>query len=163
MQPAPTKEELKAKRDREDQERLERAYAYRQKQFEKAVKIPDAEWDAPVYCPYDRGSEDGFFRSVEEYLEWEEDEELSEDEQSSFLWATKPHGLSISVDHVIENALDDMYEDAYDNLKGVDKLTQAIDEFLKTHKHVVSYEVDYSKTIILDRGISQRSISKGSK
>lgn len=152
LKPAPTEAEKKAKRDRELREQAERRYIYRQKRFNEAIKISSAEWgDQPIYCPYDRGSTDGFFRNIAEYLEYEEDEVIPAEERSSFVWATKPIHLSVDVDHIIENALDDMYEGAGDELKGVDELTQAIDAFLKANEHIVSYSIDYSRAIIIDR------------
>lgn len=151
LKPAPSEEERKAERDRERQEQKERSRIYRQKRFEEAVKIPDGEWEDPVYCPFDRGFNDGFFGSVAEYLEWEEDEELPEEDQPSFLWATKPHHLQIDVEQIIDSAFEEMHEDAIDDVKGVEELTQAIDQFLKANEHNVSYSIDQSRVIMLDR------------
>lgn len=151
IKPAPSEEERKAKRDRERQEQEKLSRIYRQKRFETAVRIPDTEWEDPVCCPFDRGYNDGFFGSVAEYLEWEEDEELPEDDQPTFLWATKPHKLEIDAEQLIERAFENMYEGAIERVKGTEKLTQAIDRFLQANEHIVSYEIDYSKVIMLDR------------
>lgn len=159
LKPAPTEEEKKARRDRERQEQAERSRVWRKNKFEKAEKLSNAEWVAqgndPVWCPFDRGWEDGFFTSIEAYLEWEADQvadgELEESDRPNFLWATKSHGLDIDVDRILENACDEMFDNARERLQGVEELTAAIDVFLEKNESCLSYEPDFSRVIVLDR------------
>jgi hypothetical protein len=134
----------------------------RAERFEKAVKIPQIEWDGWVT------DDDEFYPSVEDYLDqWVSDNTEWDVEKGhsvlregvelpTFVWATVsrqviPSGLDASdiLNHYIEDrGWEDM--DVYD-LDGVEELNRALEAFTKANEKVVSYSTDYSKAILLDK------------
>lgn len=117
--------------------------------FSKAEKL--AEWKGWVWDPEGRGWKlDGFSESVEEFLEYLEDQEQ---EIPEYVWACKPvqfvHGeLADITDKIIDNAYEDF---DVNELDGLWELKAAIEKFNELNKDVVSYEPDYSKAVLLPK------------
>ncbi|MGG6283739.1 hypothetical protein ACQ4M3_19330 [Leptolyngbya sp. AN03gr2] len=142
-----TSEEEKAKRLEEFEEWENRRAQIQAKRFNKATKITQSEWDAPIFCPFDYGSRDGYFIDLDEYLEYLEDNEL---EKPEFVWGTTPKYFDISVDQILESATQEMYDDAMDDLCHIEQLQLAIDDFVRMNP-LVTYNIDYKTVILLEK------------
>jgi hypothetical protein len=130
--------------------------------FEKAIKIPQIEWNGWVT------DDSEFYPSVEEYLDrwvcdntrWDDNKKQSVMcdgvELPTFVWGTVkspviPSGLD-AVDIVGHYVEDRGWEDmSVDDLNDVEELEKALKAFVKANEDVVSYTADYSKAIILDK------------
>jgi hypothetical protein len=123
------------KRAKEEDERESARYA-------KAKKITADEYDDGFVFSGDR-----FFSSLDEALDYFEDEEF----RPEYVWACKNIGLpKADIESVIERLIDNMWEDASaDDLKGVDELQAAIDKFNEENKSVGVWNVDYSTAITI--------------
>lgn len=93
-----------------------------QKMWDNAEEIK--EHDGPVYDE----SRDRYFSCYEEAVEWFMDNE--EEDRPEFLQpCLESRCPKIDVDYVLENLVEELFEDAYDHLKGVEELRKACAEF----------------------------------
>ena len=117
--------------------------AFEVERFEKAVKVAERDYEGGyVYFG------DTYYASIEvlrDYLDADETVPL-------YVWACK--GVAIpkaSIEDVIDNILDNMWEDADpSDLSGVDELEAAIEAFNEANRDVAVYGLDYSIAILLD-------------
>jgi hypothetical protein len=108
--------------------------------LEKAELITN--YDGPVYCEGRRGSYgDGYFANVDELAEDLDDEEDQSD-RPEFAFCCESTSVSIDADQILENATEEMYDDAYDDLEGVEDFRKAVAAFNKANESVVSYYED---------------------
>lgn len=114
--------------------------------FEKAEKILAANWNGWVYW-----SE--YHDSVESFLDWWECYYHEEDVKPTYIWACKPvrviddiNAADIAERFIEDNGWDEM---ALSDLNGLDDLDKALKKFIEDNKDIVSYDVDYSKAIML--------------
>jgi hypothetical protein len=112
-------------------------------------KISKAEkleaWDGWVYLD-GHGYRDGYFLSLDELIEYLDDEEIDPRPEWAFLCQTMPF-KGPDIGNIIEQCCDDMYEDAEDSLSGLDELEVAIKEFNEANKGTVSYYPDYKRAV----------------
>jgi hypothetical protein len=107
--------------------------------LEKAIEIKD--FDGPVY--YEEA--DRYFSSYEEALDWFHDE--PEDECPEYLFPCIENPCpKLDLDSALENLTEELFEDAYDHLKGVKELQIAVDEFNKKQT-LTSWEADMKRKI----------------
>lgn len=109
--------------------------------FEKATKIPEAEYDGWVY---DEATEE-YYPSVDEYRE------LVEDSAQTYLWATTANvGFSLDAGAIVESELENSehHPDAYDDVDDIEGLQTMLDAWCEKQT-VTSYEVDYSRAVVL--------------
>lgn len=121
--------------------RSKRDAANEASRFEKATKIPEAEYDGWVY---DEATEE-YYASVEEYRE------RVEDGASSFLWATTTiDGFRLDADDIVQSALEngDHHEDAGDSVEGIGELQTMLDAWCDKQT-VRSYMVDYGRAVLV--------------
>lgn len=88
---------------------------------------------------------DNFYWSVEDYLD-----KLDGEPPSEFLWCSIPLPFKPSVDHMIENALDEHHEDAADQITKEEM--KRLEDFVKEWASVQplgSVEPDYTRAIVL--------------
>ena len=129
-----------------EEERRKEQIRKNNEKWEKAVKIPEAEAWGKYACLYvDNVGE--FVFSAEEIEDLIEEYELDKSELR--VYATEEHTLSADATNVVENACDDLHEEAYDNcdIEGLQKL---IDEWCKNQTGTTSYSPDYKIRIILE-------------
>jgi hypothetical protein len=114
--------------------------------YDKAEKVHECEWSDPVFWD-SHGPRDGHFYSVEDVREYCDDHGL---ELPKYVSATYPVALHIDADSVLECAVDEHHEGAYDqcDVAGLQKLLDAWCEAQK----VTSYNEDRSKVVLLDGG-----------
>lgn len=112
--------------------------------FNKAEKLTIDQWDG--YIQRDGyGSNEGYFESISELLEWCEDEGTNPPDWV-FCCELVKHRLNI--DNAIETMLEEAYDDAWDDLVDEDGLRQFIDAWNAKQK-VASYYPDYTKVVVL--------------
>jgi hypothetical protein len=127
-----------------------------ERRLDKAEKIePDSEKALSFKMMYSEaigdcenayfGDWDDFFESFYN-LEFEAGEKLP---RPVYAWGTTERGLSLHADHVLENALDDFYEDASSDIgdKGYRALQDVLDKWVDEYGNITSYEVSYKCAI----------------
>ncbi len=120
--------------------------------FDKAEKIPAAEWYGPVYLEGTGWHED-YSSSVDDFLDWlADDNENNETEQwHPYVWACDSFPTChLDLDDIINNATEEAHENfEIHQLKGVEELREAIDKFNELNKEEVSWMPNFHKVIIL--------------
>ena len=115
--------------------------------FEKSEKVTD--WDGWVYC---EGLGNEYFEDLgllKEYIE-EEIENDKDFTRPKYVYATKRTLLSkVNIENIIESVCENSYKDAEDDLKGLDELQKALDDFNKANEHIVTYWPDCKKAILI--------------
>lgn len=114
--------------------------------FDKAAKIASKDWSGDQ-CYY----EDHYFDSVEDFLDWAENNFIEPSHYPEYIWQAHNQGVrKADIEDVIANCVDSLWEDAdYSDLNGVDELQAAIDAFNKANESITVWMVDYSTAIIL--------------
>lgn len=124
----------------EQKRRAEREAA----RLEKATLIEN--YDGPVYHEGISGSYgDDYCENAYELAEIIEDD--SELDRPEFAFCCSEVKLVVRPDRLIEDALEDMDEDAGDRLEGVEELEKAVATFNEANRSVVSWYVDYSRKV----------------
>ena len=113
------------------------------KQYERAEKL--TEWDGWVSWE-GYGSNDGYFSSVNDLLEYCEDEEIS---PPKWVFVCKEQEHKIDIDRVIDIMIDDAYEGAGDHLVDVKELEEFIDGW-NDKQNITTYYPDYKRVLILE-------------
>jgi hypothetical protein len=106
--------------------------------LEKAVEIKD--YSGPVYYK----EADKYFESYEEALDWFND--YPEECPEWFFPCIEEPCPKLDLDSAIENLTENLFEDAYDQLKGVEEIKIAVDEFNKKQT-LMSWKVDMKRKI----------------
>ena len=135
---------------RHQQERWSREAAEKEAaRYAKAVKVPAAEWDDSAMLYSEQSGR--WFRDLDEALEWYADEER---ETPEYLWVGRrvrkvPDVIGWVMDH-----LSDDYDDEAANRISDEALAQLAASFGAwwQQNEPVSYDVDYRRCVVLDRG-----------
>ena len=103
-------------------------------------------WDGWIFDGND------FYESVEDMLDMLDGDGR---ESPEYVWSCKPdYFVKADVGDITEQMADRAYEDwDPETLNGLDELKVALDRFNEANKHVCSYSPDYSKAIILTKGL----------
>jgi hypothetical protein len=72
---------------------------------------------------------------------------LREGERPLFAHCCTSRGLNIDLDSILENATEEMHEDARDDLSGIDELQSAVDAFNKANESVRTWDPDYKRKV----------------
>jgi len=115
------------------------------------------QWDGWVYrdgC----GSNEGYFESVGEFVEWWEDEH-GDNPLPEFIWACKPQRIIPTADEILEGLLQRWIESGWEDmdesdLTGIDELAAAVKTFSTANENVVSYYPDCKRAVRV-RGSSE--------
>lgn len=82
--------------------------------YEKSKKLTIEEYDGPVYWEGHIGDMgDGYFSDIDALLDYCEEEGV---DVPDYVWACKKNELKLDAEGILENAVSDMYEDAYDSI-----------------------------------------------
>lgn len=132
-------------RDKKEEEREAKKYAI-------AQKVDEVDYEDPVYWEGHQGSMgDGYFGSTDELRDYCEDEGI---EVPAYVWACNPVELSVSVDHVLESAFAEHYEDARDTLSAdAEKELETLIASWCKKQNIQSWHTDYTKVVLLDMSI----------
>lgn len=115
----------------------------------KAKPIPERQWTDPVECEgVPGGWGDGFFRDIDDLLESCEDHEV---EVPAYCWPCTAKPLALDPDQLLEHAVDDMHEDAMDQIEAADELVAFIEAW-NAKQTCRSWCPDMSRVVVLDRG-----------
>jgi hypothetical protein len=101
--------------------------------WENSTKVPEAEWNGPVWDEFN----DSFHDSIEEFVdEWQCDH--GPEDTRPRVYACFERKMSLDAERLVENALEDMHEDAYDELAPgwCAELQQALDAWVEKHSPV---------------------------
>jgi hypothetical protein len=113
--------------------------------LEKAELLTD--YDGPIYCDGWRGSfGDGYFADVQELAETLDDDE-DQSARPDFAFCCDSRQYSLDIDSALENSTEEMYDDASDDLDGVEELRAAVGAFNKLNENVRTYDVDYKHKV----------------
>lgn len=114
------------------------------KQVEGAKKVPEAEWDGPVVA---EGHDTGF-ASVDEMRDYYECEGQ---EVPWPVWGTRTSTLDLDAQWILENAADEMFEDALDHIsdEACAELQTMLDAWKAKHGPS-GWEEDNSIVVVLE-------------
>lgn len=120
-----------------------------QKRIDKAKKIPLSEYDGRLCV------EDEFYEDVGEFLDHLQDSVDIEDLVDGYmptLWAVRDIKFSMDAEGIIEQALEEHYEDAGSSIttKDISRLQRMLDKWCKD-QDVQSYECDYDTVIVPEK------------
>jgi hypothetical protein len=123
-----------------------------QARLRRAQIVPAAQWSDPVFLDDAEGDwGDGFSTEVAALLEWWEDAYPGDDAPPppAYCWPCKSKTLQLDPDSVLENAVDDMHDDAWDEIVAADELAAFIAAW-NAQQTCRSWYPDYSRVIVLD-------------
>lgn len=118
--------------------------------FMKAEKITYSEYikRCPENMIYDKDA-DEFYSELESLIEAYNDEAMAI--LPKYVYGTSVTSINLDVDNLIDDACEELHEDAKDNIVGYEKLKLAIDEFTKDNESATgTFMPDYSIAIILN-------------
>ncbi|WP_312107699.1 hypothetical protein, partial [Lachnoclostridium sp.] len=87
---------------------------------------------------------EGYFDDLWEFIERCEDEEIT---VPDYVWSTQKITLSMDAGSIIENACEELHEDANQNITGEKELQDFLDAWCHKQTGVESYIVDYRYAI----------------
>jgi len=130
--------------------RNRRDIAEEQKHLEVAVRVKyeDVPCESKIMMysniyPYN----EGYFSDIEELVDYCLDNEIS---IPSYVWSTQETKLSMDARSIIENACDELHENAMDNIEGEEELQKFLDAWCAKQSGTDSYTVDYKYAIKVD-------------
>lgn len=138
------------KHDCEQQKALDRAESDRKEaeQFEKApIAPPEVVKDCHVFYSDYFGQNEGFFEDWDTFFDewWDEAKDEECPVRPEYVWITEPEEFHIDARDICENATQDLYEDAYEDIadKNFERLQNFLDEWCKTCGVGTSYRVSH--------------------
>jgi len=128
-------------RDKRDDER-------ERERFEKAEKIPFEKYSEDMLYLGD----DQWFQDIDELYDFFEDAQIDDPdiEVPKYAWACKPKKFVIEADRIVEGALEEHHEDAYDRISSsaFEELQQFLDGWC-AKQDVRTYEYDYTRAVLI--------------
>ena len=123
-----------------------------QKKLETAHKLfwdKDEEKIKEFNCFYsdDYSYNDGYFYEFEEFLDSMDD--INEDTKPQFVWGTSEEQIEIDVDSILENACEDLHEDALSNISQNDylELKNFLEQWCKKQTGTTTFYPNYNYAI----------------
>ena len=114
----------------------------------KATPIPEREWTDPVHLDGTPGGwGDGFSRDTDELREacWDHEVEVP-----AYCWPCTARPLALNAESLLERAVDDMHEDAMDEIVDADGLIAFVAEW-NAKQTCKSWYPDMSRVVVLDQ------------
>lgn len=125
-----------------------------QEQISKAEEIDIKDIDSDMWF-YDEKT-DNYFSDIEHFVDAYKDFDNHEsgegmDNLPEVLWLTDPVDISLDADSIIENACEELHEDAYENISGEDRkeLQNMLDEWCKKQTGTRTICPNYKKHVIV--------------
>ena len=111
--------------------------------LDRATEVTD--YDGPLYCDGVHGGwGDGYFADMDDL--WETLEDC--DSRPEFAYCCTSHPVAhLDLSSILENACDDAYEDAQDDLSGIDALESAIAAFNEVNKDILTWYMDTKRKV----------------
>lgn len=120
--------------------------------FEKATKVvpetcPDGYMDM-IFCE-GYGCDEGYFHEIEDLIDYCETANV---EIPKYVWGTTSRIIHIDADDIIENACQELHEDACDwiDRESRNELQKFLDDWCLEQTGTLTYEVDYTYAILLN-------------
>lgn len=110
-----------------------------------AKKITVSDWDGWIYSD---GHGDEFFSSVDEFMEWCDENEVT---PPSHVYTADPvRFASVNMDDIIERFYDEAFDGFDANcLSGTEEFQTAINVFNQANEELKSYSVDFKTAILI--------------
>ncbi len=121
---------------------------YELKLFVKAEKLKPEQYKGPVYSESGGGNE-GYFNDFDAYLEHIYDESEDVKNWPEYVWACTIEHHAIDPDDIIQNLVENGYEDMQDQLSGEKELIAAVKAFNEANKDVVSWMQDTKRAVLV--------------
>ncbi len=117
-----------------------------QEEFDKATKINANDYTGWVSWPV-HGDNDGYFRSVDALLEHCANHEIK---APAFVWACTAEHLHINAAAILEDALEEHFEDAGDSITAteLERLQTFLDEWTAAQR-ITSWHEDRTRAVML--------------
>lgn len=127
-------------------EQMERAQRDAER-MERATKLET--WDGWVYEWGGGGSNNGYYESVEAYVDHlVEYDGLEPEDWPEWVYVAEPRpGVDLDLGTILESAYSDGYDDMDDDLKGTKELEAAIKAFNEANKGVLVYGADCKRAV----------------
>lgn len=116
--------------------------------FDKAIKLnadDEIVKSMGIYYSDQYGYNEGYFTDWDEFFDYLYDTEI----HPEYVWGTTECKISIDADNIIQNVVEDLWEDARDNISLDDEneLQEFLDKWCKKQSGTTTYEVDYRYAI----------------
>ena len=110
-------------------------------------KIKNFEYFYSEDYPYN----EGYFADFDVFFDELQDKGITKETGPQYVWGTYEKMINIDVDWTIENACEDLYEGAYDNISNEDfnELKQYVAEWCKKQTGTITYYPDYRYAIMI--------------
>ena len=116
--------------------------------FDKAIKLnadDEIVKNMGMYYSDQYGYNEGYFTDWDELFDYLEDTE----NHPEYVWGTSERKISIDADHIIQNVVEDLWEEARDNISSDDEneLQEFLDKWCEKQTGTTIYEVDFKYAI----------------
>lgn len=92
------------------------------------------------------GYNEGYFTDIDEFIDYCEDNDI---EVPKYVWSTTKTELSIDAGNIIENACEELHEDAYQNITNENELQEFLDTWCAKQTGTDTYTVNYKYAITI--------------
>jgi poly-D-alanine transfer protein DltD len=115
--------------------------------FAKAIKstydnVPNKQKEMLYSESYEYN--EGYFSDIDELIEYCEE---NESEVPKYVWSTTKNTLSIDACNIVEQACEELHEDAYQNVTDEQELQDFLDKWCDKQSGVDTFMVDYEYAI----------------
>lgn len=94
------------------------------------------------------GYDEGYFVEFDDLIEYCEREGI---EIPKHVWSTTKTSLTINAEFIVENACEELWEGAYDNIDNIEELQELLDNWCGEQTGADTYCVDYQYAISVPR------------
>jgi hypothetical protein len=118
--------------------------------WEKAIKLEHDDEIAKgmmMYYSEDYSSNEGYFSEWEDFIDSWFDDNDPDAEKPIYVWGTYCVKLSLDADSIIENACDDLHEDAGSNIVAQEELQEFLNKWCEKQSGTETYYADYKYAI----------------
>lgn len=114
----------------------------------KAEEVDEKDVTNMLYCE----ETDGYYSEVDDFLEdWACDEHDEGDVKPEILWVTEKISLELDAYGILENACDDLHEDAYDQCE-IGELQELLDVYASKQTGTDTYYPKYKQYVRINWG-----------
>lgn len=82
---------------------------------------------------------EGYFSDFDEFFEWWEDNHESDDERPQYVWGTDCTRLILDADSILENATEDLHEEAFNRIEDKEELQAFLEAWCAKQKGTTTY------------------------
>ena len=118
-----------------------------QKRFDKAIKseYKDVPAESKEMLYSERyGYNEGYFSDIDEIIKYCKDNDI---DIPKYVWSTSTTKLSIDAEYIVQQACEELHEDAYENVTDEKELQEFLDAWCAKQSGTETYWVDYKYAI----------------